>query len=50
MMNPDTGVDEKFQAVMTDLLSGSHITQTDKDTDGLYRELTDNEKESTEEF
>lgn len=50
MMNPDTGFAEKFQAVMTDLLSGSHITQTDKDTDGLYRELTDNEKESTEEF
>jgi len=50
MLNPDTGFAEKFEAVMTDLLSGTHITQTDVDSEGLYREPTDNEKESTEEF
>ena len=35
---------------MTDLLSGNHITQTDVDSEGLYREPTDNESEPTEEF
>jgi hypothetical protein len=50
ILNPETGFGAKFEAVMTDLLNGKHITQTDSDTEGLYRDITDNDPESTEEF
>jgi len=50
ILDPQTGFQDRFEAVITDLLNGTHITQTDKDTEGLYREPTDNESEPTEEF
>ena len=50
LLDPATGFADKFEAVMTDLLAGNHITQTDKDTEGLYREPTDHDSEPTDEF
>jgi hypothetical protein len=50
LLDPQTGFADKFEAVMTDLLEGNHITQTDLDAEGLYREPTDHESESTDEF
>lgn len=44
-INPDTDFGERFEAVMTDLLQGRHITQTEPDDPGLYREVADNEDE-----
>ncbi len=50
VLDPDTDFTKKFEAVMTDMLEGMHITQIDEDVDGLYREPTDHDKESTDEF
>ena len=50
LLNPTTDFSQRFEAVITDMLAGQHITQTDSDTEGLYREPVDNEEESTDEF
>ena len=53
LMNPDTGFADRFEAVMTDMLSGKHISQTEPDDPGLFRAPTDNEENDekpTEEF
>ena len=42
-MNPDAGFAEKFEAVMTDMMSGRHTSQITPDDPGLYREPTDHE-------
>ena len=34
----------RFEAVMLDLLNGNHITQTEPDDPGLYREPTDHDE------
>ena len=44
MVNPDTDFGDRFEAVMLDLLNGTHITQTEPDDPGLYREPVDNEE------
>ena len=43
LMNPDAGFAEKFEAVMTDMMSGRHTSQITPDDPGLYREPTDHE-------
>ena len=49
LLNPDTGFAERFDAVMTDMLAGRHISQTEPLDPGLLRKPSDNE-ESNEEF
>ena len=41
LMSPDTGFDERFAAVMSDILNDRHISQMDVDQPGLYRAPTD---------
>ena len=43
MIDPDTGFGDRFEAVMLDLLNGNHISQTELDDPGLYREIVDDE-------
>ena len=50
MLNPETGFGERFEAVITDMLQGRHITQAELDDPGLYREPTDHDEESTGDF
>ena len=47
--NPHTEFNDRFEAVMTDLLTGNHITQTEPEQPGMYRKPTDN-TDDTEEF
>ena len=49
ILNPETGFGERFDAVMTDILAGRHITQTEPDDPGRFRKPSDNPDE-TEEF
>ena len=42
VLNPNTEFGERFEAVMTDLLQGKHITQTDPEQPGMYRKPSDN--------
>ena len=37
ILNPETMFDERFQAVMVDMLKGNHISQTKPETPGLYQ-------------
>ena len=48
ILNPNTEFGERFEAVMTDLLKGQHITQTEPKHPGKYRKPTDNSDESDE--
>jgi hypothetical protein len=50
ILNPDTGFGERFDAVMTDMLAGRHISQTEPNQPGLYRKPAENTDEETEEF
>ena len=48
VLNPNTEFGDRFEAVMTDLLTGNHITQTEPDQPGLYRKPTDTTEEPEE--
>ena len=48
ILNPNTEFGERFEAVMTDLLKGQHITQTEPKHPGKYRKPTDNSDETDE--
>ena len=50
MISPDTDFGDRFEAVMLDLLNGSHITQTEPEDPGLYREPTDHEDDPADDF
>ena len=51
ILNPDTEFGDRFEAVMTDLLKGQHITQTEPDQPGLFRKPTENtEEDPNQEF
>jgi hypothetical protein len=41
LLNPDTEFDERFQAVMSDILNERHTSQLEVDQPGLYRAPTD---------
>ena len=43
LMNPSTDFGDRFQAVLTDMLSGRHTSQTTPEDSGLYRAPTDHE-------
>jgi hypothetical protein len=49
LLNPNTDFAERFDAVMTDMLAGRHISQTNPEHPGLFRKPADNE-ETNEEF
>ena len=49
LLNPNTGFADRFDAVMTDMLAGRHITQTEPNEPGLFRKPSENE-ETNEEF
>ena len=49
ILNPDTGFAERFDAVMTDMLAGRHISQTEPEQPGLFRKPTDNDNEEDKE-
>ena len=48
VLNPDTEFGDRFEAVMTDLLKGQHITQTEPKDPGKYRKPADNTEDSEE--
>ncbi len=50
LTNPLTDFGDRFEAVVTDLLEGTHITQAEPEDPGLYRETTDNDEEPTHDF
>ena len=48
LRNPDTGFAERFDAVMTDMLAGRHISQTEPEEPGLFRKPSENDDEHEE--
>ena len=53
LLDPTTGFAERFEAVMTDMAAGRHISQVEPDDPGLYRAPTDikeNDEKPTEDF
>ena len=50
LMNPDTGYAERFEAAMQDLLLGRHISQTDRNTEGLQRKPPEDEENPTSDY
>ena len=51
MLNPDAMFDEKFAAVMVDMLEGRHISQADTKDSGLFDQPQDNsEDDPTNDF
>ena len=48
LLNPDTGFAERFDAVMTDMLAGRHISQTEPKDPGKYRKPSENEEPPNE--
>jgi hypothetical protein len=53
LLDPNTQYVDRFEAVMTDILAGKHISQTEPSNPGLFRAPTDNEENDenpTEEF
>ena len=48
LLNPNARFDERFEAVMTDMLAGNHISQTEPTDPGAYRKPTENEDNSSE--
>ena len=53
LLDPTTNFAERFEAVLTDMVAGRHISQIEPDQPGLFRAPTDNEEndeKSTEDF
>ena len=46
LLNPNTMFDERFEAVMVDMLNGRHVSQTKPETPGLYDQPEDHETDS----
>ena len=45
MVNPMSDFGDRFEAVMTDMLRGNHVTQIEPEDPGLYREPVDNDED-----
>ena len=45
MINPMSDFGDRFEAVMTDMLRGNHVTQIEPEDPGLYREPVDNDED-----
>ena len=53
LLDPTTQFAERFEAVLTDMAEGRHISQIEPDNPGLFRAPTDieeNDEKPTEEF
>ena len=53
LLDPTTNFAERFEAVLTDMVAGRHISQIEPDQPGLFRAPTDNEENDekpTEDF
>ena len=50
LLNPETGFAERFDAVMTDMLAGRHISQTEPKQPGLFRKPSESDNTEEEEF
>ena len=50
LLDPTTGFPERFEAVMTDMLAGRHISQTEPKQPGLFRKPSENNDDKNEEF
>ena len=52
ILNPNTMFDERFEAVMVDMLAGRHISQTKPDSPGLFDQPEDhrNDDDPTSDF
>ena len=50
LMNPDTTYAERFEAAIEDMLSGRHISQTERDTPGLQRKPDEDEENPTSDY
>ena len=44
LMDPTSGFPERFEALMTDMIAGRHVSQIEPDHPGLFRAPTDNEE------
>jgi len=50
LLNPDTEYSERFEAVVTDMLKGNHISTAEPDDPGLYRKPAEDESKEDEPF
>ena len=50
LFDPNTEYNDRFEAVMTDILAGRHVNQLQPEEPGLYQEPTDNDQNPTDEF
>ena len=48
LLDPTAGMPERFEAVMTDLLAGRHISQTEPKQPGLFRKPAEDEDPNAE--
>jgi hypothetical protein len=48
LLDPTTSFPERFEAVMTDMLAGRHISQTEPEQPGLFRKPSENDDEQAE--
>jgi hypothetical protein len=50
LFDPNTDYNDRFEAVMTDILNGRHVNQLAPEEPGLYQDPVDNEENPTDEF
>ena len=50
LFDPNTDYNDRFEAVMTDILNGRHVNQLAPEEPGLYQDPVDNEENPTNEF
>ena len=50
LFDPTTEFDERFTAVLTDMLAGKHVNQLGPDGPGLFDGPVDNDDNPTSEF
>ena len=48
LLDPNTQFGERFEAVLTDMLGGKHISQTEPDEPGLFRAPSENDEDTDE--
>ena len=50
LFDPNTDYNDRFEAVMTDILNGRHVNQLAPEEPGLYQDPIDNKENPTDEF
>ena len=46
LLNPDTQFGDRFEALVTDFLSGAHISQLNPEDSSMFKLPTDNDAEN----